>query len=287
MKKLLKKLTVLFAIFANISLINMNFEDDEFLFGPTEQEWDDIESQMEGLGATSLRKSFRSLRKKATTATAKAKSITNNNLLSSTMTSGQKFLKAKVSALPPSMKKNFDNKNIKYGNHILYHLTTGLGAMSGITKLFGSNEKIESGYTNFNDLGVVPANIALAIDYIRIGVVDYTTANGPFSASMISVLDGSLPILESAEFELQINGESILNNIPLRAFCEGRKGGPVQPVGNNDVAFSGYNLDSMIFVKETDKVQAFIKLANGVSVPVATDHSFAIGLEFHGSAFSA
>ena len=273
MKKTITFLLALFSSIASIGLVNAGYEDD-FLFGTDDEDIDDFLNEIEGTSDLGrIRSSALRFRKSR----VNARKRNDKNLLESTMDRGQRYLRARVHKLPPSMQQSFKNKKLNFSDTVIYH-TTEIETFAGITELVKSNETVSPGYTNLNDQGVVPKDLAMEVNYIALLHNQFYSADGLFSEDFGATRNNSF--LAAADLEISVNGE-VVRTLPVRVLNETRMLRNAIPAASH----AGYNLAAPIFLKEDDKLQVRIKMPQGVTEATAQD-AFGVRFELYGNSLT-
>lgn len=276
MKKVFTLVFALISSFASIGLVNVGYEDD-FLFGDEDDSSIDIFlDELDGVSDLGrIRSSLARFRKTRVNRTKQKE----QRLLQSTMDRGQRYLRAKVSQLPPAMQQSFEGKRLNYSDQVIYH-TTIIDTFAGITELVKSNEPIGPGYTNLNDQGVVPKDLAMEVNYIAALYNLYTEEQGLFGTDLGAMRNSSF--LAAADLEIVVNGE-VIRTLPIRVLNETRVLRNSIPAASH----AGYNLSTPFFLKEDDKIQVRVKMADGVSFASGVHYDIGARFEFYGSSLTS
>ncbi len=193
-----------------------------------------------------------------------------NQYLKHSITPGQRYLFGKRNELPKQMQTDMKNGTVRFSDRVLYYTDRNIASISGIHELIKSSDTYDvPGLTNLLQHGEVPANLAMAVDYIRI-LVGYKPVQGSTENQDFPSLGGGFHNNSHNYCDLEIyEDKKVIFSIPMSAMVESRivKGSNTTLT---DRGLHGYNLKQPLLIRPGKKLQFAIKVADGYQIHVPT-----------------
>lgn len=277
MKTLFSIFTMIMSLF--VVSLSANYEDYENNEATELLGFDDDYIDTE-LGAIFKRVSDPSLRNKIESMRKRRRADRSKRYKRANISRGQGLLYAHSKEMTPSMQKAFAKGTVKFTDEVLFYTKGGYSAISAISDMVESNDIIGTGYSNLKDGGIVPKNVAMAIDFITFKWSEYVILDGIFSAAITSSNNNDA-IWQVLELEVLVNDRKVLR-IPIGNMNEKRvvKGQAV----NVDDSVLGFNLKKKVVVQEDDVLQFKVHAPKSTTITPVALSKFALRVELYGDA---
>jgi len=174
-------------------------------------------------------------------------------------TRGQLFLVGNKKKFTSNEQKALMSGNYSFKDGMLY-FTKAFSALSSLTELIESNDTLGTGYSNFEEMGMVPKGTNLAADYVAIAKNQFDSASENIFTNKF---EKAYTMAEFSNATLSIiqDGKTIFSTL-IGLMNESR----VVKKGIPSSEHYGLNLRSKLLIKAESKVQFEIKMPSGVTL---------------------
>lgn len=177
----------------------------------------------------------------------------------SNVTKGQLFIVGNKKKFTSNEQKALMSGNYSFKDGMLY-FTKSFTSLSSSTDLIESNDTLGTGYSNLEEMGMVPKGTNMAVDYIAFAQNQY---DGHSETLFTNKFEKAYTSSDFASAELKVteDGKVIFSSL-VGLLNESR----VIKKGIPSSEHWGINLRSKLLIKAESKIQFELKMPSGVSI---------------------